>query len=189
MEEGRDNIKNIFSTRLKDFEAEVPANLWAGIENDLPAPKIFLTKRTLAKIGAGAASIAVAVAMTIFVVDSGLFSNKPEKSPVIEKVLPKKEEMPVVEETVVPEVARTRTYRRKKVHEVTIVPEEVRTVEKLEENVAVKTVRKSFYTKKVDQLSINNVIYDAEPEKQGESFYKKSETPSKEKEKKHFYKK
>ncbi len=82
MAESRDNIKDIFSAKLKDLEVDVPTGLWAEIEKDLPAKKIvFLSKRFLLKVGSIAASFAVVAAMSVYVYDTAL-SDEKEDDPV-----------------------------------------------------------------------------------------------------------
>lgn len=73
MTRGEDKIKDLFSDKLKDFQPEIPASLWAGIEDSLseqqivaePAKKRF-SLRTVVSIVAAAAAIVGA----IFVVDN-----------------------------------------------------------------------------------------------------------------------
>lgn len=73
MTRGEDKIKDLFSDKLKDFQPEIPASLWAGIEDSLseqqivaePAKKKF-SLRTVVSIVAAAAAIVGA----IFVVDN-----------------------------------------------------------------------------------------------------------------------
>ncbi|NDW09123.1 porin family protein [Dysgonomonas sp. 520] len=171
MKESRDDIKDIFSSKLQSFEADVPGDLWLRIENDLPKKKIFLPKRTLAKVASIAAGIVAAVAMTVAVINFDLFNYKQDDATTIHSKVPVVAPETVEEE---PVVAQQRYIaRRKKVMPIQLAAKEEveKIIPKIEEP-EVKPAKKSFY-KRADKIgNIAKADVPANGMKRKESFYR-----------------
>lgn len=165
MTEGKDKIQDLFSSKLRNFEPEVPASVWDGIEQVLSAPvaggagpsAVKKLRLSVMKLTTIAASFTIIVA----IVTANVLLNKNKDTEIIsvkrfvKNMLPlemKKE--PLVEE-------KTIFYKPKytKVEVVEIVEPEV------EESTmpAIVHKRKNLYTNSSDRLSglaIGSVEYN-----------------------------
>lgn len=75
MTRGEDKIKDLFSDKLKDFQPEIPASLWAGIEDSLSEQQIVadpVRKRFSLRTVITVVSAAAAIVGAIFVADNML---------------------------------------------------------------------------------------------------------------------
>lgn len=154
MGDSRDKIKDIFSAKLKDFEADVPAGLWVEIEKDLPAKKIILPKRILLKVGSIAASVVFVAAMSVYVYNTSLSDDREEDNHVN---IPKAKHAITVQDTV-PEMAVETpkpVVKKKRIPKPVVVEPEPEIVDDPPAPIE-KPPRKSFYKKSTSEAEITN---------------------------------
>ncbi|NDV70200.1 hypothetical protein [Dysgonomonas sp. 25] len=78
--ENKDKIKDLFSSKLQNFEPEVPASLWAGIDQSLSQPAATpgrVSKMLWLKVAAAVAAVAL---ITVGII---IFWNKEDATPVM----------------------------------------------------------------------------------------------------------
>lgn len=76
--EGKDKIKDLFSSKLKDFEADVPDSLWAGIDQSLSQPSMIAKPASPRYTLLRTISVAASIAGTIILVTALFFSSRPD---------------------------------------------------------------------------------------------------------------
>ncbi|MDH6355899.1 hypothetical protein M2132_002249 [Dysgonomonas sp. PH5-45] len=147
MAEREDNIKDIFYSGLKDFEPEVPAGLWAGIESSMSFGKKITMKPkpkySLAKVASIAASFVAVAAIAAVIVWVQVHKPEPPQEPEIiaQKIEPQKPD------TIQPEVVKAPPRRLRKPRVQVVEPEPVIEPEPVVEPVPAKKARGSFYAK------------------------------------------
>jgi len=78
--EEKDKIKDLFSSKLKDLEADVPSSIWAGIDQALSQQPIVAAKPTTRISLSRAMSVAASIVGTLIIATIALYVSRPNDS-------------------------------------------------------------------------------------------------------------
>lgn len=76
--EEKDKIKDLFSSKLKDFEADVPDSVWAGIDQSLSQPPMVAKPASSRYSLLRTISVAASIAGTIILATALFFISRPD---------------------------------------------------------------------------------------------------------------
>lgn len=170
MGNNKDNIKNLFSAGLKDYEPSVPKDLWADIEKDLPARKIVFSKRLFLKVASIAACVLVVSAATIVLIyNADIFNQNKKSSHITSKPISKPDEILLSEPE--PNVVIKKQYAlaRKPIAKIAEEKMEVKDFEVIEETNEVVQLKRNFYKRSNSKPDKQNIPEDSRRLKR--SFY------------------
>ncbi len=76
--EEKDKIKDLFSSKLKDFEADIPGNLWAGIDQALSQQQVVVKPASSRYSLLRTISVAASIIGTIILATAVFFISQPD---------------------------------------------------------------------------------------------------------------
>jgi hypothetical protein len=76
--EEKDKIKDLFSSKLKDFEADIPGNIWAGIDQALSQPQVVVKPTSSRYLLLRTISVAASIVGTIVLAAAVFFLSRPD---------------------------------------------------------------------------------------------------------------
>jgi hypothetical protein len=137
MAEENDNIKDLFSSKLKDFESDVPASVWGGLDQLLSQQPILIAdpsssgssvataaKTSLLKTVSITVGVAAAIITGVILIPKGEDAIKPEENKITVTEEPKTEEADTVVAEESPVILPVKKYSDKKTDSIQVWPEE-----------------------------------------------------------------